>query len=311
VQINARREVGAFVGVNRFAFLLDGRPVTVGVTGSLMAATDVDSRLAAVQVLHELHRASFDFIYTDSANRRSLAIGQEMKYRAVTPESLEWACLHKPTSVAVHKIGQRFPWAPVVLARPFARAVDALATRAIGWEGEPHLPSDWRDDDVDAADFVKEAPETFEDHRLRPDWSCEDLTWILKMASLREGAGPLTLRLIRNAAGKTVASYAFHGDSGRVARVFHAVARNGAWKALLSSIIETTRAIGCLGAHGCVRSGFFPHIYKRRGLILYYAMGTMHRSARQDIIETIDNGAAFLGGLAGDRWSPLATDDFR
>jgi hypothetical protein len=311
VQMNARGELAAFIGVNRFKFLLDGGPVTVGVTGSLMAATNADSRLTAVHLLQALHRLPFDVIYTDSANRHALAIGQAMKYRAVTPESLEWACLHRPASVAVHKIKQRFPWAPVVLARAFARGVDALAIRAIRRQEDSRLPLDWRDEEVTAADFIAEAPETFEDYRLRPSLSRLDLAWIVTMASLSESAGRLTLRIIRDAEGKAVASYAFHGDGERVARVFHAVARDGAWGALLASVIETTSSMGCIGVHGCVRPGFFPHIYRHRGLILYHAMGTMHRSDRADIVEAINGGASFLGGLAGDRWSPLALDDFR
>ena len=53
-----------------------------------------------------------------------------------------------------------------------------------------------------------------------------------------------------------------------------------------------------------------PHIHSFPGMFLYNAGGLMVYSNRADVAERIANGELFVGGLAGDRWTRLATDQF-
>ncbi len=52
------------------------------------------------------------------------------------------------------------------------------------------------------------------------------------------------------------------------------------------------------------------HAYGVRGVFFYYAGGMLMYSSRPDVRRAIENGEAMLGGLAGDRWTQLASDKF-
>jgi hypothetical protein len=68
--------------------------------------------------------------------------------------------------------------------------------------------------------------------------------------------------------------------------------------------------MGCIGAHGAMRKEMMPHVYLIRGMFFYYAAATMVHSNRADVLSAVEDGAAFIGGFAGDRWTRLATDEF-
>lgn len=310
VQITERGDVGAFVGVMRAAFTLDGKPVSVGVTGALMTAADPRNGLAAVQLLRELRHRSLDLVYTDTANRASLALCQASKYKVLSPESLEWACVFKPASAAVHKLGQRAPFLPKAMAASAAGLLDAAVSKWLRRAPPRRLPAGWRDEEADASGFVEAAPIGLEKFRLRPAASSAHLHWLVAMAAERESAGPMHLRVLRDRSGVVAGHYAFHGEAGGVARVFQAVATPGNWGVLIDGIVETTRELGCVGVHGCARGDLLPHLYAIPGLFLYYAGGALYQTPRADIAEAIESGSAFLGGLNGDRWTRLATDRF-
>ena len=92
------------------------------VTGTLMASPAPRHALAAVQILRESRKLDYDLIVTDSANRASLAMCQAMGYQVVSPDSLEWACVFDPASLALHKIAQR-------LGHALARRAEAARAR--------------------------------------------------------------------------------------------------------------------------------------------------------------------------------------
>jgi hypothetical protein len=59
-----------------------------------------------------------------------------------------------------------------------------------------------------------------------------------------------------------------------------------------------------------MRKGMMPHVYAIRGMFFYYAAATMVYSNRADVLDAVEDGEAFVGGFAGDRWTRLATDGF-
>jgi len=310
VQINARGKIGAFVGVIRATYLLDGNPLTAGINGVLMASGQEGDSLAAVQLLRELHRGPLDLIFTDSANRTSMALGRAMKYKIMSPESLEWACVFDPAAILLHRGRQLWPWAPTSLLRPFARAADFAVKRALRSRMKRTPPAGWSDEAINVSRFVEMAPRFLEEFRLRPEWTPGDLGWLVGQAALRQSAGPLNFHVIRNASRAPVGCYAFYGEKGGVARVIHAAATNKGWSGLLPLILDNVESMGCIGVHGAAREGMTPYVYSTPGLFFYYTGGTMVYSNRADVLSAVEDRGAFIGGFAGDRWTRLATDDF-
>ena len=310
VAIDGAGALAAFCGGARTRFLFEGRPASVCVTGTLMASSAPGHALAAVQILRESRKLDYDLIVTDSANRASLAMCQAMGYRVVSPDSLEWAAVFDPSSVALHKIRQRLgaPWLGAL--KPLTRLVDFAAAAALrAAEGAPKR-TDWRDEEVDAETYADIAPRFLTPFRLRPDFTREELLWHIGMAQRRRSAGPLHLQIVYDGAGAAVGAYAAFGGKGDVARVINAVAAQHAWGKLFDKMRETARARGCIGAHGPLRPAMMAHAYAVRGVFFYYAGGMLMYSTRPDVKRALESGEAFLGGFAGDRWTQLASDSF-
>jgi hypothetical protein len=310
VAVDPSGDIGAFSGAARARYLFDGRPASVCVTGALMASPEPVHALAAVQILRESRKLDYDLIVTDSANRASLAMCQAVGYQPVSPDSLEWACIFDPASLALHKIRQRLgqPWLGAL--KPFARVADLAASPALRAATGAPKKSEWRDEEVDDETFVDIAPRFLASFRLAPDFTREDFLWRIAMARQRRSAGPLHLQVVYDSAGAAAAAYAAYGAKGDVARILHAVAAPHAWGRLFDRMRETARARGCIGAHGSLKRQMMAHAYSVRGVFFYYAGGVMAYSNRADIRQAIESGEAFLGGFAGDRWTRLASDVF-
>ena len=302
--------IGAFCGAMRMPFRFDGQPATALITGTLMASTADGHALAAVQIVRETRKLDCDLVVTDSANRASLALCQAMNYQVVSPDSLEWAVVFDPASLALHKLRQRFGFAPLAALTPLTRAVDLAAGTALRLASGAPKRANLRDEEVDAETFAEIAPRFVERFRLAPDLSHEDFLWLIAMARRRRSAGPLRLRVLYDGAGVPIAAYAAFAAKGGVCRVFHSVAAPHAWGRLFDKMRENARAWGCIGAHGPMKAPMLAHAYAVRGVFMYYAGGMLLYSKRPEIRRAVECGEAMLGGFAGDRWTELASDTF-
>jgi hypothetical protein len=310
VQVGAHGEIGAFIGIIRTTYLLDGKPLTAGIKGAFMAAPEAENSFAAIELLREMHRRPLDLIFTDSANRSSLLLCRALKYKVMSPESLEWAFVFEPAALAFHKVRQRWPLAAPRILQPLAGAADFAAKRVLRKHLKRGALAGSSDVEIDASTFVELAPKFLEHFRLRPEWSSHELEWLTKQAGQRRSAGPLHFHLVRDSSGNPVGCYAFYGEKGGVARVIHAGATNKGWEGVIGQILNTAEAMGCIGVHGTMRKGLMPHVYAIRGMFFYYAAATMAYSNRADILSAVEDGEAFVGGFAGDRWTRLGTDEF-
>lgn len=310
VSVDSDGAIGAFCGGVRMNFQFDGRPAKVCVTGTLMASPAPGHAMAAVQILRECRRLDYDLFVTDSANRNSLAICQAINYQVASPDSLEWACVFDPASLALHKVRQRLGAGWLGALKPLARGLDLAAGAALRAAEGATKRSEWRDEAVDAETFVEIAPRFYERYRLRPDFSKPEFLWLIDMAKRRRSAGLLHLRVVYDPSGTPAGAYAAFGAKGDVARVFHAVAAPHAWGRLFDKMRESARERGCIAIHGPLKKAMLAHAYSVRGVFFYYAGGTLAYSARPDIRRAIESGEAMLGGFAGDRWTQLASDQF-
>ena len=310
VAIGPSGEIGAFLGAMRAPFVFDGQPATACITSTLMASPAPSHGLAALQVLRENRRRDYDLIVTDTANRASLAMNQAVNYQVVSPDSLEWAVVFEPASLALHKVRQRLGVGLLGALKPVARTLDLAAAGAIKFAAGAPKRRQGRDEEVEPEAFIEIAERLSEPFRLRPAFARSEFLWLIERAKRRTGAGPLRLRVIYDGADAPVAAYAAFAEKGGIARVFHQIAAPHAWGRLFDHARENAQAWGCIGAHGPLKAPMMAHAYSVRGAFFYYASGVMFYSKRPDIRQAIESGQALLGGFAGDRWSDLASEKF-
>jgi hypothetical protein len=311
VHVGSDGAIGAFLGVVKTTFLLDGEVLSAGINGALMAAEKPGNDLAIVHLLRALLNGPLDFNFTDSANRSSLMMGMGMKYQVLHPNCLEWACIFQPAAAGLENVRQKWPHTPSGLLKPFVRGFDFFASQAIAKKMTLKAREDWRDDEIDVEDFVKMAPSFLEDYRLRPQWSAHELGWLVGQAKLRRGAGPLHLRAVGDSSGSIIGCYAFYGEKGGVASVIQVCARKNALGSLVVHIMKSARHSGYISVHGAAREEMMSQLCLIPGLLFYYGgSGTMLWTKRPDVIQAVQEKSIFLGGFAGDRWTRLANDQF-
>ena len=310
VQINPQGRLGGFMGVLKARYELNGRTLNAAIIGPFMTDSSINHGWAGPQLLRALHQGEFDLFLTDSANRTSLAFARPMKYQLLPVHCLQWTCIFRPGAMAAAVLRRKWPGLPRLALGPCARAFDALARRRF----EPstqHSPSQRiHREPIDAAQFAEQLPILMTDYSLRPSWRDGELPRLVALAAEKRADGPLHFGGTYDEAGKMLGCYAFYGQAGGVANLLQIQASGSHWGVTLDALIAAARDMDCAGIAGQTQSRFMPQLFGYKNVFFHYAGGTMVRSRIAEVTEAVRSGDIFIGGLMGDRWTRLSSDDF-
>lgn len=311
VQINPQGGLGGFMGVLKARYELNGTALNAAIIGPFMTDSNTDHGWAGPQLLRALHQGEFDLYLTDSANRTSLAFARPMKYQLLPVHCLEWTCVFRPGAMAAALLQRKWPGLARLALGPCARAFDALAGRR--FEPPVQAASSSRrihHERIDAAQFAERLPALMSDYALRPSWKDGELPRLLALAAEKRADGPLHFGGTYDEAGKMLGCHAFYGQPGGIANLLQIQASGLHWGATLDGLVAAAREMGCAGLIGQTQSRFLPQLFGYNGLFFRYAGGTMVRSRIAEVTEAVRSGDIFIGGLMGDRWTRLSSDDF-
>ncbi len=310
VQINPQGGLGGFMGVLKARYELNGRTLNAAIIGPFMTDSSTDHGWAGPQLLRALHQGEFDLYLTDSANRTSLAFARPMKYQLLPVHCLEWTCIFRPAGMAAAVLRRKWPGLPRLALDPCARAFDALAGKRFEPSAQPSSSRRVHHEPIDAAQFAERLPILMSDYSLRPSWKDGELPRLLVLAAEKRADGPLHFGGTYDEAGKMLGCHAFYGQAGGIANLLQIQASGSHWAATLDGLIAAARDMGCVGIIGQTQSRFLPQLFGYSGLFFRYAGGTMVRSLVAEVTEAVRSGDIFVGGLMGDRWTRLSSDDF-
>ncbi|UVK45575.1 hypothetical protein BPNPMPFG_001124 [Mesorhizobium sp. AR07] len=310
VQINRQGRLGGFLGVLKARYELNGAALNAAIIGPLMADPGTDHGSAGPQLLRAVHQGEFDLQLTDSANRTSLAFARPMKYQLLPVHCLGWTCIFRPAAMAAAALHRKWPGLPRLAFDPCARAFDALAKRR--FERPAQLSSSQRvhGEPINAAQFAEWLPTFLSDYSLRPSWKDGELPRLLALAAEKRADGPLHFGGTYDGTGKMLGCYAFYGQAGDIACLLQIQASGSHWGATLDGLIAAAWDMGCVGITGQAQSRFMPQLFGYKNVFFRYAGGTMVRSRIAEVTEAVRSGDIFIGGLMGDRWTRLSSDDF-
>lgn len=310
VQITPQGRLGGFLGVLKARYELNGTALNAAIIGPLMSDPGTDHGSAGPQLLRALNQGQFDLQLTDSANRTSLPFARPMKYQLLPVHCLGWTCILRPAAMAAAALHRNWPGLPRPVLDPCARAFDALAKGRFG----PPVPLSSSQrvhrKSIDAAQFAERLPTLLSEYALRPSWKDGELPRLLSLAAEKRADGPLHFGGTYDEAGKMLGCYAFYGQAGGIASVLQIQASGSHWGATLDGLIAAAWDMGCAGITGQTQSRFMPQLFGYKNVFFRYAGGTMVRSRIAEVTEAVRSGDIFIGGLMGDRWTRLSSDDF-
>ncbi len=310
VQIDSQGRVGGFMGVLKAHYELNGTALSAAIIGPFMTDSSIDHGWAGPQLLRALHQGEFDLYLTDSANRTSLAFARPMKYQLLPVHCLEWTLVFRPGAMAAVMLRRKWPGLPRPALDPCARAFDALAARRFEPAAQSSSSQRIHREPIDAAQFAERLPILASDYALRPSWKDGELPRLLALAAEKRADGPLHFGGIYDDAGKMLGCYAFYGQAGGIANLLQIQSTGSHWGATVDGLIAAARDLGCVGITGQTQSRFMPQLFGHKNLIFHYAGGTMVRSRIAEVTEAVRSGDIFIGGVMGDRWTRLSSDDF-
>ena len=310
VQITPQGELGGFLGVLKARYELNGTVLNAAVIGPFMADTNTDHGSAGPQLLRALHQGGFDLQLTDSANRVSLAFARPMKYQLLPAHCLGWARIFRPAAVASAVLRAKWPALSRFVIDPCAKAFDPFTRKRFEPPAQ-HSPSHKvHRESMDAAQFAEQLPTLVSDYALRPRWQDGELPRLLALAAEKRADGPLHFRGIYDEAGKMLGCYAFYGQAGGIANLLQMQSSGTHWGATLDALVADAWTMGCAGVIGQTQIRFMPQLFSYKNVFFRYAGGTMVRSRIPEVMEAVRSGDIFIGGVMGDRWTRLSSDDF-
>ncbi len=309
VYANAAGEIGGFLGMQKMRYRLDGVPLSACIVGGLMSAGGREFSRVGAQLLRAVNGLGFDLVFTDSANRRSLAFGPPLRYRILATNCLEWVYPLQPVAMTMHRLKERWPSLPFSLLRPVEFVGERLAVRIVGGKlGAPETASG-RVEVADAATFAATLQTFVADFRLRPDWDEDELAWLVGCAADTHRHGRLNLRLVRDTADRPIGCFAFYGERGRPARILQIQALPKGWGPTLDHLLREAQAMGCLSVVGQAQTGLLQQLHRFPGVLFYYTGGTMIRFREATMASGLADTDILIGGLAGDRWTRLSSGE--
>ena len=285
--------------------LFDGRPITGSIISTWMVAPGPSRASAATRLVRAHLKRGHDITLTNTANATSMSMQESLRFRYASHYSLEWFRVLNGSvyaaSVLARRAGGRLPaW--------LARGVDAPERAMLAARGaRPRPPPGWRVNALDAGRFAERVLELTRRFRLRPDWSVDDLTWMLGLAAERAGSGPVRLCEALDEKGRLAGAFGYYAPPmGRGETIQLVARRNGeseVLRAFIADADERKCAYVCGPAGPLIVRGLFgaPRVFFRQ------TAGTAFRSNLPGIADAVAYGDGLIGGLVGDGWTPLST----
>lgn len=308
VHLDEMGAIDGFMGVIAMTMVVEGRTLRAGILSAYMASDPDSNPGIGVSLVRGVTARGFDLLFTDTANRTSLDISRATRFVVLPAQSLEWVQVLRPAGTAVYFLGKRLPRLASAIV-PLARAADTLVRRFLpvgtvrhgGLAGVRSRP-------LATADFAEAAGHFLESYDLKPDWT--GLTWFVEQAALQTKYGPLQIREVLDRIGRRVGLYLLYARRDGVAYALQVLATRNREELVIARMLADAAEIGAVAVRGATSPDLMKGLFRQKGIFYHHVMGTIAWTRDPDVAAILRNGNVFLGGLAGETWARIVTEDF-
>ncbi|MFB9949490.1 GNAT family N-acetyltransferase [Rhizobium puerariae] len=273
------------------AFMADGKPGFAG----------------AAKLARAIRLSRPDLCFSDNASPTSADHWTTGGGFVLPVQSLEWRRTFRPFQAGVDRLGERLPASRHLPLSALLRPADGVARRLVG-ACTPAMPPGTASAEAGPDDFFACAHQMTERFAIRPDWSYDELRWLMETAASNRLLGQLRCKLVIDGRGVTIGCYLFFGQPGKVAHVLNILCRAGRELDVVGHMFADLAASGYATAHGMAQPFLMNALMRQRQMSFrhrgYFCMVTQH----PDIREAAIRNDIFVGGLASESWSRLVTD---
>lgn len=300
VSIGADGAVVGAVGFLPMRFSAHGRAFTARMACAFIG--DERQPRAAARIAMALRARGQDMVFSDSASPASADFCTAAGGVVLPVQGLDWHCRFRPLAAG----WRRIRGAPKILDGAM-RGLDAMLSKLRSHRQRRLVLSVT---EIEASDFADLVPAMLAHFAVRPDWSRDELLWLLAMASENRTLGRLRFFALIDAHGATLGCYAAYFDERRRVRVLDVLTLPRHEADVVDALCATLDATGMVEVIGAAHPHLLPSLSLQRGLYFRHRAFTCLSTRHDDIREAIARNDIYLGGLAGESWSRLMTDFF-
>ncbi|MCC5979649.1 MAG: hypothetical protein JJU21_16435 [Salinarimonas sp.] len=305
IRSNVYEEEGSvrgFIGITPLRIDAEGVKIRCAIGGSLMVDPDIKDPLIGARLLRSFSSGPQSLTFSETANRTSHAMWTRSGARFLPVHSLDFVRILKPAGFALENLAEQL--AALRVARPVTHLIDRFASGLIGSDLMPKAQRGVRSTPVAREDIPGVIMALMQNYALRPDWRESELDWLIERAWEKPKYGKIHAAVVENAAGRRFGFYLAYLMKRGKARLMHVVAGPKDSAAVLEAAARDAFEAGCIAVEGRADPRVLPALIMQRCL-LFRRTSTIAQSRLPRVIDNIDAGDAFIGGLAGETWSPL------
>lgn len=311
VHVVSEGDISGFVGVNVLPMSHGSRKLRAAVCGSLMVDPRMNDPMAGARLLRTFLSGPQDISFSETANALSTQMWTKLRGAALPQYSLDWLRVIRPSAFMLDLASRRLGAAE--LLAPLARGLDGILRRrmrsdVLYWTGVPEASTGKGGlvvTEIDQAAFATLIAPLTRQFALQPEWSGQQLAYLLAEASRKPDYGETVFASACAASGAPVGAFLYHVRPGRIARVLQVLALPGQAGPVLDALIGHATQRGAAGLRGRTQPALLAAMLGRRIAFTQPAATVVH-SRDEALMNAFLNGAGFFNGLAGEHWNRLA-----
>lgn len=259
------------------------------------------NQLAPAALTKTLFRCPHDLCLADHAIDVSRIIWERSGGELIRLYSLRWTVILRPFSFGLNKLEQRSSTKPLIkLTKPIAALADGVIRPLMAWP-QPRLSDDCTIDDVRPDDIIRELRQC-RHYELVPDYTAEDLAWILDMAGSRKGQGPLRALMFHDKGGKQLGWAIYTAMRNGIGRLLQLYAHPKTISRVLDCLLIDAEKTGIVALSGKADPLFIDHLGKNN-CFLKAGAWTLVRARRPELLQPFFTGKALFSDLESEGWT--------
>lgn len=151
-------------------------------------------------------------------------------------------------------------------------------------------------------------PVLLQSYAAHPDWTEKDLHWLLDMAEDNRVVGALRFFAIIDRSGTPSGFFCYYSRPNGTVEVLNVIAKSGTETQAVSVMLFHLQEEGYVAAQGRVDPRHLSALAQQSNMFFRHRANVCVTTARADVLNAVQRNNMFIGGLAGESWSRLATD---
>ena len=310
VHVDEAGQVDGFFGVIAISMQVNDTVLRGGILSAYMAADPDRNPGIGVSLARGIVPRGFDILIADTANRTSLDIARAQRFMILPAQSLEWVKIFRPAATGLHFLGKRLPRVASWLA-PLSTIVDGPYQRFGPSSGKARKRDGTVSRPIDAEAFVEAAAGFVAHFAVKPAWTrLPELAWFVAQAGLQTKYGPLRIREVLDSSGRRVGLYLLYARRDGVAYALQVLAKPNREELVVARLIDDAAELGAAAVRGSTSPDIMQGLVRQNGIFYHHVMGTTAWGRDPATVAAIRSGNILIGGLAGETWARIVTEDF-